>query len=153
MGLFDINIAFQPLYDSDKRYFFITGGRGSLKSHSLHDYILKLTYQKNHGILFTRWTMTSARDSIIPEFKEAILSRKEEDISEELGDILFVLVNIAKFNKIDAEEALRNTNNKFITRFQHIEVEVTKRGKTLKETPLEELEQYWQDAKGDKSSS
>ena len=92
-------------------------------------------------------------DEEIAEFKEAVLSRKEEDMSEELGDILFVLVNIAKFNKIDAEEALRNTNNKFITRFQHIEVEVTKRGKTLKETPLEELEQYWQDAKGDKSSS
>ena len=92
-------------------------------------------------------------DEEIAEFKEAVLSRKEEDMAEELGDILFVLVNIAKFNKIDAEEALRNTNNKFITRFQHIEVEVTKRGKTLKETPLEELEQYWQDAKGNKSPS
>ena len=92
-------------------------------------------------------------DEEIAEFKEAVLSRKEEDMAEELGDILFVLVNIAKFNKIDAEEALRNTNNKFIARFQHIEVEVTKRGKTLKETPLEELEQYWQDAKGNKSPS
>ena len=65
--------------------------------------------------------------------------------------IFFVLVNIAKFNKIDAEEALRSTNNKFIKRFQHIEAEVAKRGKTLKETPLEELEQYWQDAKSYKS--
>ena len=64
-----------------------------------------------------------------------------------VSDIFFVLVNIAKFNKIDAEEALRATNNKFIKRFQHIEAEVSKRGKTLKETPLEELEQYWQDAK------
>ena len=54
---------------------------------------------------------------------------------------------IAKFKKIDAEEALRATNNKFIKRFQHIEAEVAKRGKTLKETPLEELEQYWQSAK------
>ena len=70
-----------------------------------------------------------------------------KDMKEELGDILFVLVNIAKFNKIDAEEALRATNNKFIKRFQHIEAEVAKRGKTLKETPLEELEQYWQNAK------
>jgi len=72
MGLFDINIAFQPLYDSDKRYFFITGGRGSLKSHSLHDYILKLTYEKGNGVLFTRYTMTSAKKSIIPEFKKTI---------------------------------------------------------------------------------
>jgi phage terminase large subunit len=72
MGLFDINIAFEPLYSSKKRYFFITGGRGSLKSHSLHDYILKLTYEKGNGVLFTRYTMTSAKKSIIPEFRKAI---------------------------------------------------------------------------------
>ena len=86
-------------------------------------------------------------DEEVAEFKKAILSGKKKDVKEELGDILFVLVNIAKFNKIDAEEALRATNNKFIKRFQHIEAEVAKRGKTLKETPLEELEQYWQNAK------
>ena len=86
-------------------------------------------------------------DEEVAEFKEAVLSGKEKDMTEELGDILFVLVNVAKFQKIDAEEALRATNNKFIKRFQHIEAEVAKREKTLKETPLEELEQYWQDSK------
>ena len=54
MGLFDINTAYQPLYESLKRYFFLSGGRGSLKSHSLHDWALKLTYETGHGILFTR---------------------------------------------------------------------------------------------------
>ena len=78
---------------------------------------------------------------------EAIEAGNDEDLKEELGDLLFVLVNIAKFKKIDAEEALRSTNYKFIKRFKHIEAEVAKRGKTLKETPLEELERYWQDAK------
>ena len=86
-------------------------------------------------------------DEEVAEFKEAILSGKETDMTSELGDIIFVLVNIAKFKKIDAEEALRATNNKFIKRFQYIEAEVTKRGKTLKETSLEELEKYWQEAK------
>lgn len=86
-------------------------------------------------------------DEEIAEFKEAVLSGKEKDITAELGDILFTLVNIGKFNKIDAEEALRSANNKFIKRFQHIEAEVAKRGQTLKDTPLEKLEQYWQDAK------
>ena len=86
-------------------------------------------------------------DEEVAEFKEAILSGKETDMTSELGDIFFVLVNIAKFKKIDAEEALRATNNKFIKRFQYIEAEVTKRGKTLKETSLEELEKYWQEAK------
>jgi len=61
--------------------------------------------------------------------------------------------SIAKFKKIDAEEALRTTNNKFIKRFQYIEQEVAKRGKELKDTPLEELEKYWQEAKQDKSWS
>ena len=91
-------------------------------------------------------------DEEIAEFKEAVLSEVEKDMTEELGDLLFVLVNIAKFKRIDAEEALRSTNNKFIKRFQHIEAEVAKRGKTLKETPLEELEQYWQDAKDERFS-
>ena len=90
-------------------------------------------------------------DEEVAEFKEAVLSGKENDIEGELGDIFFVLVNIAKFKKIDAEEALRRTNNKFIQRFQYIEKEVAKRGKELKETPLEELEQYWQAAKKEKS--
>ncbi len=86
-------------------------------------------------------------DEEVAEFKEAVLSGKETDMTAELGDIIFVFVNIAKFKKIDAEEALRATNNKFIKRFQYIEAEVTKRGKTLKETSLEELEKYWQEAK------
>ena len=75
------------------------------------------------------------------------MSGKDGDIASELGDILFVLVNIARHKKIDAEEALRKTNNKFIKRFHHIEREVAEKGQELKDTPLEELEEYWQDAK------
>ena len=86
-------------------------------------------------------------DEEISEFKEAILKEKGADIQGELGDVLFVLVNIAKFKKVDAEEALRSTNNKFIKRFQYIEQKVTKKGKTLKETPLKEMENYWKEAK------
>ena len=92
-------------------------------------------------------------DEEVAEFKEAVLTGKEADIEGELGDILFVLVNIAKFKKIDAEEALRTTNNKFIQRFQYIEQQVAKRGKELKDTPLEELEKYWQEAKGGRPPS
>ena len=102
----------------------------------------------NHGFDWDKISSVLDKlDEEVAEFKKANLSCKKKDVKEELGDILFVIVNIAKFNKIDAEEALRATNNKFIKRFQHIEAEVAKRGKTLKETPLEELEQYWQNAK------
>ena len=76
-----------------------------------------------------------------------MLKKENNDIQGELGDILFVLVNIAKFKKIDAEEALRTTNNKFIKRFQYIEQEIAKKGKTLKETSLKEMERYWQESK------
>lgn len=86
-------------------------------------------------------------DEEVTEFKEAILAGKDEEVAGELGDILFVLVNISRFKKIDAEEALRQTNGKFIRRFKYIEEEVAKMGKTMKDTPLEELEKYWQDAK------
>ncbi len=86
-------------------------------------------------------------DEEIAEFKQAFQDGNEEEAHSELGDILFVLVNLARFKKIDAEEALRSTNNKFIKRFQHIERAVAKQGKELKDTPLEEMERYWQEAK------
>lgn len=62
--------AFDKLYTSDKRYFFLTGGRGSLKSSNTHEFIAELCrFQPGHGVLFTRYTMTSAEKSIIPEFR------------------------------------------------------------------------------------
>lgn len=72
MGKTEINEVYKPLYTSNKRYFLVTGGRGSLKSTTVHDFISRLTYERGHGILFTRYTMASAEKSIIPEFKLAI---------------------------------------------------------------------------------
>ena len=86
-------------------------------------------------------------DEEIVEFKEAVLKKKSADIQNEIGDIIFVITNIAKCYKIDAEEALRSTNNKFIKRFQYIEQKIEEKGKTLKDSPLEEMERYWQEAK------
>jgi len=86
-------------------------------------------------------------DEEIKEFKEAVLKKTPADIQSEIGDIIFVITNIAKFYKVDAEEALRSTNNKFIKRFQYIEQKMEGKGKTLKDCPLEEMERYWQEAK------
>jgi len=86
-------------------------------------------------------------DEEIGEFKEAVLKKKSADIQNEIGDIIFVITNIAKCYKIDAEEALRSTNNKFIKRFQYIEQKIKAKGKTLKDSPLEEMERYWKEAK------
>ena len=57
---------------SDSRYFVITGGRGSGKSYSINLFLLLLTYEVGHTILFTRYTLTSAHVSIIPEFLDKI---------------------------------------------------------------------------------
>lgn len=67
-----IDITFKPLYTSKKRYFFLTGGRGSTKTYNLHEFVTKLTYERGHGVLFTRYTMTSAEKSIIPEFRQTL---------------------------------------------------------------------------------
>lgn len=63
---------YSPLYTSKKRYFFITGGRASLKSTNVQEFIARLTFEQGHGVLFTRYTMTSAEKSIIPEFKSVV---------------------------------------------------------------------------------
>jgi len=65
---------YKPLFRSkpDSRYFLITGGRGSGKSYTVNLFLLNLTYESGHIILFTRWTMTSAHISIIPEFLDKI---------------------------------------------------------------------------------
>ena len=72
MGGIKIHKAYKPLITSNKRYFFLTGGRASLKSTTIHDFSSRLSYQKNHGILVTRYTMASAEKSIIPEFENSI---------------------------------------------------------------------------------
>ena len=61
--------------------------------------------------------------------------------------IIFVIANIARFCKVDAEEALRSTNNKFTKRFQYIEQKIKEKGGDFKDCSLEEMEHYWQEAK------
>jgi phage terminase large subunit len=63
---------YQKLFTDPSRYFVITGGRGSGKSFSVAVFLLNLTYEEGHKILFSRYTMTSAQTSIIPEFVEKI---------------------------------------------------------------------------------
>jgi uncharacterized protein YabN with tetrapyrrole methylase and pyrophosphatase domain len=65
----------------------------------------------------------------------------------ELGDILFTVVNVARWYKIDPEDALRKTNNKFVKRFNVMETMVKSDGKKLKDYSIEELEMLWQKAK------
>lgn len=67
-----LNPKYKPLFLDESRYFIVTGGRGSSKSFSISTMILLLSYEAGHNILFTRYTMTSASTSIIPEMTEKI---------------------------------------------------------------------------------
>lgn len=74
-----LNPKYKPLFVNDSRFFMITGGRGSAKSFSVSTMLLLLTYERGHNILFTRYTMTSASTSIIPEMVEKIVKLGRED--------------------------------------------------------------------------
>jgi phage terminase large subunit len=67
-----LNERYIPIFQDDSRYFIVTGGRGSGKSFGVAVFLLNLTYEDGHRILFSRYTMTSAQTSIIPEFVEKI---------------------------------------------------------------------------------
>ncbi|MGB4782509.1 nucleoside triphosphate pyrophosphohydrolase [Candidatus Methylomirabilis sp.] len=87
------------------------------------------------------------------ELKEAIGSAVPEAVEEELGDVLFSLVNLARFLSLSAEEALRKSITRFSTRFQYIEEALQRDGRRLRETSLEEMERLWQQAKSHERSS
>ncbi len=71
-------------------------------------------------------------------------SNKMED---EFGDVLFALINYARFKGINPEDALEKTNRKFIRRFQHMEDAIRNAGKSMGEMNLEEMDAYWEEAK------
>lgn len=68
----ELNDKYVPLFTDKSRYFVVTGGRGSGKSFGVNVFLLNLTYESGHKVLFTRFTLTSAAASIIPEFIEKI---------------------------------------------------------------------------------
>lgn len=83
----------------------------------------------------------------VRELRSALSSGDRNKIREEIGDLLFVLVNLSRFLKIDPEDALQRTIKKFICRFRHIETSLGKRGKNLPQTGLIEMDDLWEEAK------
>ena len=75
------------------------------------------------------------------------IDRNSDKIEEELGDLLFAVVNVSRFLKVDAEEALTSATDKFFNRFSKIEKLATERGFNMKESSLEELDKLWEEVK------
>jgi MazG family protein len=86
-------------------------------------------------------------DEEIGELYEAVDKGNQNEIEEEFGDVLFALVNYARFANIDPEHALELTNKKFIKRFQYIEAAAKEQGKILDNMSLEEMDALWNEAK------
>ena len=83
----------------------------------------------------------------LEEFHTARRGTSQEELEGELGDLLFVLVNLARFVKVDPEQALRKTNTKFRERFGFVERRLKERGRTPAESNIEEMETLWQESK------
>ena len=82
-------------------------------------------------------------DEELAEAKEAIASRDPNAIADEIGDLLFAVVNLARKSNLDAEMALQQATDKFVSRFSRVEDELRARGKKLGEVGLEELDEIW----------
>ncbi|MDR0866307.1 MAG: nucleoside triphosphate pyrophosphohydrolase [Candidatus Symbiothrix sp.] len=81
------------------------------------------------------------------ELKVEIASMNKDKMENEFGDLFFSLINAARLYKIDPDNALERTNQKFIHRFNYMEQRAKEQGKSLKEMTLDEMEAFWQEAK------
>jgi len=86
-------------------------------------------------------------DKVYEEIQEVLAAPDPQSLTGEVGDLLFAAVNLARWKKVDAEEALRETNARFRRRFAYIEQKVREQGKDLHGLSLEEMDRFWEAAK------
>lgn len=104
--------------------------------------------EKARGVGFDWDNQDQVWDKVKEEMVEFEAETEKEKQAGEFGDLLFSLINYARFVDINPEEALERTNKKFIKRFQFLETESKKDGKSMGEMTLEEMDEYWERAKG-----
>ena len=83
----------------------------------------------------------------LSELQEEVKTGNTDRVESEFGDVLFSMINYARFLNVNPENALERTNKKFINRFQYLESKAKEAGKTLKEMTLGEMDVYWEEAK------
>lgn len=86
----------------------------------------------------------------LEELQVEIQEKNSSNIEAEFGDVLFSMINYARFLKVNPENALERTNKKFIKRFQFLEEKAKEQGKTVQELTLDEMNALWEEAKGSK---
>ena len=81
------------------------------------------------------------------ELQVEVQAGNQDKIEAEFGDVLFSMINYARFLKVNPEDALERTNKKFIKRFQYLESKATELGKPLADMTLAEMDVFWEEAK------
>ncbi|MCA1899619.1 MAG: nucleoside triphosphate pyrophosphohydrolase [Chloroflexi bacterium] len=105
-------------------------------------------YQERAARVGFDWPETEGvLDKVREEIEEVKAAQSLEEVAAELGDLFFVLVNLARWRKVDAESALRTANMKFKKRFAHIERGAKKQGRSLSDMTLAEMDSLWNEAK------
>jgi len=113
-----------------------------LRAQRLQERAARISFDWNHlGEVIEKF------EEEIGELKKAIDDKNRRDIEEELGDILFSLVNISRFLEISAEDSLRKSNEKFTRRFKYIEEAFDNNYEQMKKAGLKELDKKWEEAK------
>ena len=113
-----------------------------IKAYRIHDKARNVGFdwQERREV----WTKVKEE---IGEFETEVEHMDKEKATEEFGDVMFSLINAARLYKINPDNALEKTNQKFIKRFNYVEQKLKEAGKTFQETTLEEMEKYWNEAK------
>ncbi|MBI1921113.1 MAG: nucleoside triphosphate pyrophosphohydrolase [Geobacter sp.] len=89
----------------------------------------------------------------LKEFEETMAERDQERMEAELGDLLFAVVNLGRFLRLDPEEALRKTIARFTRRFEYVEEALHQQGTSINDATLEEMERFWEEAKRRETAS
>jgi tetrapyrrole methylase family protein/MazG family protein len=105
-------------------------------------------YQDRAARVGFDWPMVDGvLEKIVEEVQEIKAATNDQELAEEIGDLFFVLVNLARWKKMDAESTLRETNMKFKKRFAFVEQSAKGQGRELSSMTLEEMDALWDDAK------
>jgi tetrapyrrole methylase family protein/MazG family protein len=145
----------QQMKDEEKRRKGIDPSKLSLLSgvpRDLPGLMKAYKLQKKAAEVGFDWTdvkdVLAKVEEELRELKEEMDSAdKKEELKNELGDLLFAVVNLARFFKVDPEEALAATNRKFMQRFSYIEEQLRLAGRSFEQTDVSEMEAWWQEAK------
>ena len=138
-------------YYQDKSVL-VTGGASFIGSHLVHELIkfgsrVTVIDDLSSGFLLNINQVKEKIDEEWAEFEEAKANNDKLEMEKEFGDILFSMINYARFMNIDPEAALEKTNKKFITRFNKLETTALAQTASLTDLTLEELDHIWNQVK------